>query len=155
MNKIFSNKFVKKNRKTSNKKVEGMAIFLEFFMSSHVLIYKTSYDYFDGIIDKKRKYIVYIQWINLWITFLRFQFSVLFNNETVDSFLANFFVLLNKWKLMVECLILIVLMSGFIGKIKKPFFSKRINLFKTIFENRYTFIIHSLSSESYIPLSVP
>ena len=97
-------------------KVEGMAIFHHYFTNNHILVTRSSYQYYNHIIERRRAIIAYTQNINIWLLGIKFQILALIRDERIDIMFANPFALLSRPDIVAQIGALLCFIFGFIGE---------------------------------------
>lgn len=108
----FNPKFAEKDTR-----VEGLAIFHNYFTSHHVLVSATAEQYINGIFPRDRAIIAYGQNIIIWLTCIRFQIIAFFGQyEWANIFTANPFMFVKRPNIWAEALFFTILLSSYFGK---------------------------------------
>ena len=115
-----------------DKRVEGLAIFHEWFRDHHILVSRTAEEYINGIFPRDRAIIAYTQNLMMWLALIRFEIITFFGKiEWISVATANPFIFLDRGDLAAQTLAFLCAMGAFFGKLssfEKLTIMKRLRL---------------------------
>ena len=101
-----------------DKRVEGLAIFHEYFSSHHILVSRTAEEYINGIFPRDRAIIAYSQNLIMWLAVVRFQIIAFFGKiEWVSVAMGNPFFLLDRGDIAAEAMAFLCALGAYFGKL--------------------------------------
>ena len=101
-----------------DKRVEGLAIFHEWFRDHHILVSRTAEEYINGIFPRDRAIIAYTQNLMMWLALIRFEIITFFGKiKWVSVATANPFIFLDRGDLAAQTLAFLCAIGAFFGKL--------------------------------------
>ena len=101
-----------------DKRVEGLAIFHEYFRDHHILVSRTAEEYINGIFPRDRAIIAYTQNLMMWLAFLRFEIIAFFGRiEWVTVAMGNPFILFERGDIAAQTVAFLCALGAYFGKL--------------------------------------
>mgnify|MGYP004532818741 CR=1 FL=1 len=99
-----------------DKRVEGLAIFHEYFRDHHILVSRTADEYINGIFPRNRAIIAYSQNLMMWLAFIRFEVITFFGKtQWVSIATANLFLFLDRPDIGAQALGFLCVIGAYFG----------------------------------------
>lgn len=104
------------NFEDKDKRVEGLAIFHEYFRGHHILVSRTAEEYINGIFPRNRAIIAYTQNLMMWLAVIRFEFLTFFGQfEWASIAAANPFIFFDRPDIASQASAFLCGLGGYFG----------------------------------------